>query len=248
PGFAATLPIGEESDPFCVTLNGVTAWTTITAQAISGDYLGGQVLMKDKISYQVIKGVVPETADADVPTEFTYTVNIRCYDPYASIPENYLEEIIDILARGLEYVPDSTSWDEESWGIAPFEPDENWKNKSHEQYWELKWKFKDRPPFTDGVEFDYGETKSMSFRAQTDGDGLEEGVYANDITVKPGEKNLGAYQAPIIVGDPDYIGMPGGFLDIEKTVDPDIIFPNEPTTVTYTVTLENVDILPIRIK
>jgi len=50
------------------------------------------------------------------------------------------------------------------------------------------------------------------------------------------------------VGNPDYLGMPGGFLDIEKAVDPDIIFPNEPTTVIYTVTLENVDVVPVRIK
>jgi len=252
PGYASSLPVGVESEPFSITLNGVTAWTTITPQATPGDELGGQDLMKDKISYQVVKGVSPQTANVSEPKEFTYTVNIRCYDPYASLPDNYLEEIIDNLSRGfLEagdgYVAGSTSWDEEEWGIAPFEPDTNWKDKDAEQFWELKWKFKDRPPFTDGVEFDYGETKSMSFRVVST-DGLDEGVYGNDIEVKPSEKNLGAFQAPIIVGDPEYIEVPRGFLDIKKTVDKEIIYPNEPTTVTYTVTLTNVDVVPVLIK
>ena len=35
----------------------------------------------------------------------------------------------------------------------------------------------------------------------------------------PGITNLGACQAPIIVGNPDYITTPRVFLDIEKTVD-----------------------------
>ena len=35
----------------------------------------------------------------------------------------------------------------------------------------------------------------------------------------PGVTNMGAYQAPIVVGDPEYIEVPRGFLDIEKTVD-----------------------------
>ncbi|GAI63621.1 unnamed protein product, partial [marine sediment metagenome] len=41
PGFAASLPIGEESEPFGVMLNGITAWATITARA-SGEELSGQ--------------------------------------------------------------------------------------------------------------------------------------------------------------------------------------------------------------
>jgi len=60
--------------------------------------------------------------------------------------------------------------------------------------------------------------------------------------------SLGAFQAPIIVGDPEYTQVPGGFLDIIKTVDKEIIYPNEPTTVTYTVTLTNVDFVPVLIK
>jgi len=252
PGYAASLPIGVESEPFSITLNGVTAWTTITPQATPGDELGGQDLMKDKIVYQVVKGVSPQTANVSEPKEFLYTVNIRCYDPDAANPATYLEEIIDNLSRGfLEaedgYVAGSTSWDEDEWGIAPFEPEQKWKDKDAEQFWELKWKFKDRSPFTDGVPFDYGETKSMSFRVVS-ANGLDEGVYGNDIEVKPSEKNLGAFQAPIIVGDPEYIEVPRGFLDIKKTVDKEIIYPNEPTTVTYTVTLTNVDVVPVLIK
>jgi len=248
-GYASSLPIGVESPPFYITLNGVTANTTITPQATPGDELGGQDLMKDKIHYQVVKGVSPQTANVSEPKEFLYTVNIRCYDPDAANPAVYLEEIIDNLASGLEYVPASTGWDEEEWGIAPFEPEAKWKDKDAEQFWELKWKFKDSSPplpSNEGVEFEYGETKSMSFRASTDG--LDEGVYGNDIEVKPSEKNLGAFQAPIIVGDPEYIEVPRGFLDISKTVDKEIIYPNEPTTVTYTVTLTNVDVVPVLIK
>jgi len=45
PGYAASLPMGEKSEPFGVTLNGVTAWTTITAEA-AGEELSGQDLMK----------------------------------------------------------------------------------------------------------------------------------------------------------------------------------------------------------
>jgi len=242
PGYARSLPMGVESEPFCVTLNGVTAWTTITPQATPGDLLYGQDLMKDKVSYQAVKGVSPETANVMEPKEFTYTVNFRCYDP--DTPP--LEEVTDSLARGLVYVAGSTSWDTTDWGIAPFEPEKKWKDKPQEQYWELKWKFKDKTRLPLGAIFEYGETKSMNFRVSTAG--LAEGVYGNEIDVKPGEKDLGAYQAPIIVGDPEYVQVPRGFLDINKTVDKEVIYPNEPTTVTYTITLTNVDLVPVLVR
>ncbi|GAF88791.1 unnamed protein product, partial [marine sediment metagenome] len=184
--------------------------------------------------------VWPDTANVSVDTVFTYTVDFKCYDP--DPVGTYLEEIKDVLPAGLEYVAGSTDWDEEEWGIAPDEVDldEKWKKK--EGAYELKWKLKDALP-PDGASFEYGETKSMSFQVSG---ALAEGIYGNDLTVKD-QKNMGAFQAPITVGNPPYNSVPYGYLDIYKTTDTPIIYPNVSTNVTYTVTAENVDTVPVLI-
>jgi len=69
-----------------------------------------------------------------VETEFTYTVNFKCYDPETPL----LKKIFDHMAAGLSYVADSTDWDEEDWGISPFNPDEKLeKDGGYELTWDL---------------------------------------------------------------------------------------------------------------
>jgi len=230
PGFAHSLTPGVESEPFCVTLNGVTAWTTITSYADIGEELSGQDLMKN-VPYQLTKLVTPDTAEPGVETEFTYTVSLKCYDPDTPL----LKKMFDKLAPGLEYVAGSTDWSEEQWGIPPFDPDEKLEKDGR---YKLTW------DFDPDVAFGYGEVKSMSFGAIGT---LDEGIYANEVWVDPGKQDYSAFQAPITVGEPDYNSVPGGWLDINKIANPPIVYAGEPTTITYTVTAENVDIVPVKI-
>jgi hypothetical protein len=58
-GFAASLPVGVESEPFYITLNGVEASTTVVAQAPAGQ-LSGQPLASRAQNevYKVTKTVI----------------------------------------------------------------------------------------------------------------------------------------------------------------------------------------------
>ncbi|MFC2070844.1 hypothetical protein ACFLTB_06725 [Chloroflexota bacterium] len=70
-GFAESLPIGEESDPFYVTLNGVTANATVSSQALeiplSGQELAGRA--EDVIFFKVDKTVVATTTFLTLATD-----------------------------------------------------------------------------------------------------------------------------------------------------------------------------------
>ena len=137
---------------------------------------------------------------------------------------------------GLEYDDDSTYWDEEIWVNSIFHPEEKFEKDGS---YKLKWDFKKKAVVEP---FEYGEEKYMEFKVEGS---LPEGVFGNDISVKPGEKSMGAFQAPITVGEPEGYSIPHGYLVIKKETDTDIIYPNEATIVTYTVTAENVDVVPV---
>ena len=232
-GFVQSLIPGVESEPFSVTLNGVTAWTSITSHADIGEDLSGQELMKN-VPYKLTKLVTPDNAEPGVETEFTYTVSLKCYDP---TPEDRkLKKMFDKLAPGLEYVADSTDWSEGQWGIPPFDPGEKLEKDGR---YKLTW------DFSPDVVFGYGEVKTMSFGVIGT---LDEGIYANEAWVDPGKQDYSAFQAPITVGEPDYTAVPGGWLYINKVANPPIVYAGEPMTITYTVTAENVDIVPVKIK
>ena len=196
-----------------------------------------------------------------VDTVFTYYVSIQCYDPDGCCYQDWwtnlgLDNIVDILPeRGassdyLRYVGGSTDWDEDEWGVPPFDPTAYSSGWGSDQHQELKWDFEDKG-YND-VCFDYGEIKTMSFRARA---ALEEGVYCNSIQVYISsywgwgwqDDLVAGTTAKITVGDPAETNCSGGLLTIEKVADPIIIFPNEPTTVTYTITIQNVDTIPVRI-
>ncbi|HEY82272.1 MAG TPA: DNRLRE domain-containing protein [Dehalococcoidia bacterium] len=107
PGYAASLPIGQESDPFTVTINGITVNTTITAQATEA--LSGVSLVKDH-QIKPTKTVTPNTASPGVPTTFTYTITMQRLEPDDAVFDP-LEEVIDALPAGFVYVPDSSVLD-----------------------------------------------------------------------------------------------------------------------------------------
>ncbi len=134
------------------------------------------------------------------------------------------------------------------WPVPPFDPtdidDTGSYSSRHE---ELEWDFEDAGH--SDVAFAYGEIKTMSFRAQA---ALTEGIYCNEIHATV--SYWGWYTdiasgktAKIVVGNPAETRCTGGLLRIDKTVDPVIIYPNEETTLTYTITIENVDTVPIPI-
>jgi hypothetical protein len=108
PGFAETLPIGSESTPFNITLNGVQATVTIVAQATQGG-LSGVGLAKD---YQIIptKTVFPSTAQPGNPETFTYTITMKRLEP-SDAAFNPLESVLDALDLGFTYVPNSSKLD-----------------------------------------------------------------------------------------------------------------------------------------
>ena len=115
PDFADSLAVGEESDPFSVTVNGITVTTTITAQAPEG--LSDVGLAKND-QIKPTKEVIPDTASPGVPTTFTYTITLQRLEPDDAAFKP-LESIKDAMEPGFSYVPDSSALD----GV-PFEDDD----------------------------------------------------------------------------------------------------------------------------
>lgn len=70
-GFAESLPIGTESPPFYVTLNGITANATVLAQALelqlSGQDLGGRA--EGEVFFKVEKSVVATSTFATIAAD-----------------------------------------------------------------------------------------------------------------------------------------------------------------------------------
>ncbi len=138
--------------------------------------------------------------------------------------------------------------EEDEWPLPPFDPSvttvPSYPPDSPDLHQELKWDFEDA--VYDDVNFEYGQTRTMRFKAQA---ALEEGTYCNRIWVSsvdgwPVDDEgavISGTTAKIIVGEPEETNCDGGKLKIEKVSDPPIVEPYEETTVTYTITIENVD-------
>ncbi|MDO8716118.1 MAG: hypothetical protein Q7J73_04850 [Dehalococcoidales bacterium] len=251
PGYAASLPIGEKSPPFYITVNGVTANASVTPQATSSngtvEQLGGQTLMQvdgDPVYYKVTKTVTPNTADVGANTTFTYTVSIRSYDPTTNTTHK-LTRIRDHLSYQFGYtegyVNNSASWNATNWGVAPFNPQKDWRNDDEDYpYWRLTWDFGGG-----GIPFEYGEVKTMSFQVRG---ALAEGYWGNDVNIRPPDNDqINPFLAPIKVGNPT-TNVPFSFVSINKTTDTDILYPNIAANLTYTVTAINTDIVPMSIR
>lgn len=132
------------------------------------------------------------------------------------------------------------------WPVPSFDPAPDINGSGNTTHQELEWDFSNAGYFD--IPFAYGEIKTLSFRAQA---ALTEGVYCNEIRLRSGgdypNDIIGGKTAPIVVGNPANTRCTGGLLTVDKTVDPLIINPHEPTTVTYNITIKNIDTTPVRI-
>ena len=106
PTFAASLVFGVPSGPLYVSINGVTASSTVTAEAT--ETLSGFSLIDHQI--KPTKTVTPTTALPDIPTTFTYTITLERLEPDDGlfIP---LQSIKDGTDAGFVYVPNSSELD-----------------------------------------------------------------------------------------------------------------------------------------
>ena len=114
PGFASSLEIGVTSETLYVTINGVTANATITAEAT--EVLSGFGLIDHQI--KPTKTVTPTTAPPYVQETFTYTITLERLEPDDDlfIP---LQSIKDGTDAGFQYVLNSSKLD----GV-PFDDDD----------------------------------------------------------------------------------------------------------------------------
>ena len=117
PDFAADnfTTIGNSVN-FEVTLNGVTASTSITMQATEG--LSGVGLAKEDYQIKPTKEVTPDTASPGVETTFTYTITMQRLEPDDN-QFDLLEKIKDAMEPGFIYVSNSSALD----GV-PFDDDD----------------------------------------------------------------------------------------------------------------------------
>ncbi|MFC2070843.1 choice-of-anchor J domain-containing protein [Chloroflexota bacterium] len=134
------------------------------------------------------------------------------------------------------------------WPMPPFDPTDDGTSGSGSDYYQwLEWDFEDAG--YDDIDFEYGEVRTMSFQAIA---ALEEGTYCNKIWVSSeswGDEGAitSGTTAKIIVGDPYDTRCSGGLVEVNKESDPEVVYPYEETTVTYTITIENVDTIDVRI-
>ncbi len=127
------------------------------------------------------------------------------------------------------------------WPVPPFDPSTTIHGSGSDLYQELQWNFETAGYYD--IEFDYGETKTMSFKALA---ALAEGTYCNHIWVSNSDFGdegaiVSGTTAKIVVGDPEETACSGGLVEITKTSDPEVVYPYEEETVTYTIQIENVD-------
>ncbi len=140
------------------------------------------------------------------------------------------------------------------WPIPPFDPTGfSTPGSGSEEFQLLEWDF-ETAGYSD-ISFDYGEERLLSFQAH---EALDEGTYCNRIYVTDSDGSwpyfneeeasiVNSATAKIIVGDPEETNCSDGKLAVDKTSDPEIVYPYEQTTVNYTITIENVDTVPISI-
>ena len=243
-GLAQTLTEANPEENYTLTLNGVSAGVVIRLEAKPG--LGGAALAAD-VRFQPTKTVTPETYTGG-PQTFTYTLTIHRVSP--DEPAN-LDAIIDVMDDYDEdqdpfaYVPGSsilTTYAVNSSQVLSVEtladPDLAGLGDDF-----LRWPASGNFPSAvsgDIGYFQYDQKKDLTF--QMTASGLDNNRwYCNHVILKPFDEYSGA-TAPIKVGTA--VACQDGLLEMDKTVTPVVIQPEVPTTVTYTITLKNVDLNP----
>jgi len=127
------------------------------------------------------------------------------------------------------------------WPVPPFDPSTTIHGSGSDLYQELEWDFEDAGYYD--IPFYYGEIKTMSFKAQA---ALTEGTYCNRIWVSDSSSGdegqiISGTTAKIVVGDPEETACSGGLVEVTKTSDPEVAYPYQEETVTYTIQIKNVD-------
>ncbi|MCH8745929.1 MAG: DUF11 domain-containing protein, partial [Chloroflexi bacterium] len=162
---------------------------------------------------QASKVVTPTTAAASTLTTFTYTITVTNGDDES---EN-LNKIHDELPAGFSYVAGSTS------GVTTADPSIVGQ--------QLTW--------SPGLLLNPGTSVTLTFDAQAS---LAQGNYCNEAWVEPGKtKTSSGLTARIEVGSPGDDLCPGKAVKVTKTVEvaAGTVFPGNPVTFTYTITIEN---------
>ena len=213
PGFVNSMTSQNPTTSYNLNINNTGVVVTLTKllpTELPNDPVSGTQV------FQPSKNVTPTTATPGSSETFTYTIQIQ---NLTQSTQN-LEELFDLLPAGFSYVAGSSS------GIATSDPTVSQQGSRYE----LKWVFSPTLPFNGG------EIKTQTFQATAT---PSQGVYCNEAWVKPGETNTGP-TAKIIVGSPADTSCPGAAIDLTKTVVPHTVFPQDPNTFTYTITIQNV--------
>ncbi len=101
-------------------------------------------------------------------------------------------------------------------------------------YTTVEWIFEPR------LDFDYSEVRTLSFLAIATLD--DNTRYWNAAEVKSDKDQYTGLTAPITVGIPTDNATAGAGVTVTKTADPPIVYPEEPTIVTYVISITNDDI------
>lgn len=162
---------------------------------------------------QASKVVTPSTAIASTLTTFTYTITVTNGDDES---EN-LNKIHDMLPAGFSYIAGSTS------GVTTADPTILGQ--------QLTW--------SPSLLVNSGDSVTLTFDAQAS---VVQGNYCNEAWVEPGRtKTSSGLTARIEVGNPADDLCPGTAVKVTKTVEvaAGTVFPGNPVTFTYTITIEN---------
>ena len=93
--------------------------------------------------------------------------------------------------------------------------------------------------FEPDLDFDYGQERTLSFKSRAS---LPDDTrYWNAARLLPNFSYTGM-TANVTVGNPPDTGIPGAGITVTKTADPQMIYPGEPTIVTYVISITNNDI------
>ena len=107
-----------------------------------------------------------------------------------------------------------------------------WSSTS--SYQTIEWDFNPNLDFPN-----HGDTRTLSFQANAT---LEADTrYCNVAQLLPHHTHTGL-TAPVTTGTPAPAGCPRGGVAVSKTADPAVVFPGEPTIVTYVISVTNNDI------
>lgn len=203
---------------------------SIIMRAVAGTE---EIILATEHVIRPTKTVVPDAHSYGYET-YTYTINL---EQVSSDTSQGLDAIYDILPSGF----DSTAYQQGSsylrvdggpWELIP-NPEVVY------DYGLLRLRWPASGSFTSPIrDFMPGQVKELKF--QVYGRLANDQVHYNWVILKPWNTLSGA-QAPITVGNPSTISSSNGVLVVGKTSEPEIIPVGVETTVTYTVSMTNLD-------